>query len=89
MGRTAKYQQEPMKRGSQDLRDDASLNSVQTRGSGRDLHAAQAFNRLGSHPSACGVPLALEVDLWLLRLGRYLAALYGGHDISGELVDHH
>lgn len=78
-----------MTRGGQDLRDDASLNSGQTSGSGRDLHEAQAFNRLGSHPPACGVPLALEADLWLFRLGRYLVALCRGHDIPWELVDHH
>lgn len=88
MGRTAKYQPESMKKGGPDLRDDALLNSNQTRGSGRERYAAQAFNCLCGHLSACGAPLALEVDLWLFRLGRYLAALYGGHDISGELVDY-
>ena len=72
-----------------DLRDGALPNSNHTRGSGRELYAAQAFDRPGGHPSACIVPLALEADLWYFRLGRYLAALYGDHDISGELVDHH
>ena len=88
MGRTAKYQPQPVKKGGPDLRDDALLNSNQTRISGRELYAAQAFNRVGGHPSASVVPLALEADLWLFRLGRYLVALCGGHDISGELVDH-
>lgn len=89
IGRTAKHQPELLKKADPDLQDDASSNNGQTVGRGYNLHAAQALNLLGGHPSVSDVPLALEVDIWLFRLGCYLAALYGGLDIYGELVDHH